>query len=325
MAAAAVAPLDPVSIPTGLGNREVIDVGTSVLNLQKIDNPQASLHQCASRYGAQTVRSIFEKLQLKDAVSKFEELNLSDNSIGDEGAEYLLKGLTSTTKDGKQVGENLKVLLLPRARMGAKGIKAIGGVIGASKSLENVILSSNICDSEGVEGEFCQGLAANKSVRSLCLAACRLGDRGACALADGPLQGHPKLEHISLTFNRLELSAARSLAGMLAVNQALRYLDISGNTIGTEGALALVEGVKKNKGRLQKLSVSQNEIKFAGAQAFCRLFMSPEGKSLNFLDLRHNLVPYKGMVDLRKELGKPLDGPEGWMLVFGDRQLLLNR
>jgi len=323
--AAVVAPLEPVSVPTALGNREVIDVGVSVLNLQKIDNPQASLHQCASRYGAQTIRSVFEKLELKDSVSKFEELNLSDNNIGDEGAEYLLKGLTSTTKDGKQVGENLKVLLLPRARMGTRGVKAIGSLIGASKSLENVILSSNICDAEGVEGEFCSGLAANKSIKSLCLAACRLGDRGACALADGPLRSHPQLEHISLTFNRLEFNAARSLAGMLAVNQALRYLDISGNTIGTEGALVLVEGLKKNKGRLQKLSVSQNEIKFVGAEAFCKLFMSPEGKSLNFLDLRHNLVPYKGMEDLRKALGKPLTGPEGWMLVFGDRQILLNR
>merc|ERR1719480_527993 len=97
MAAAATAPIDPISIPTGLGAREVLDVGVPVLNLQKIDNPQASLHQCASRYGAQAIRSIFEKLEQKDMTSNFVELNLSDNNIGDEGAEWLFKGLAGTT------------------------------------------------------------------------------------------------------------------------------------------------------------------------------------------------------------------------------------
>jgi len=325
MAAAATAPIEPISIPTDLGAREVLDVGVSVLNLQKIENPQTSLHQCASRYGAQAVRSVFEKLALKDKVSAFEELNLSDNNIGDEGAQWLLQGLTGTTASGEQVGKNLKVLLMPRARMGTAGMKAMGGIIGASNKLENVILSSNICDAEGVEGEFCAGLAKNKSVKSLCLAACRLGDQGVAHLAAGPLKSHPTLEHVSLQYNRLEAAAAKSLAQMLATNQALRCLDICGNSIGTEGALALVEGLKKNKSRLTRIAVAQNEIQLAGAKAFCQHFMSSAGSKIEYMDLRHNAVPYPGMVQLRKELGKPLDGPEGWMLLFNGRQLLLNR
>jgi Ran GTPase-activating protein (RanGAP) involved in mRNA processing and transport len=322
---AAVAPVEPISIPTDLGAREVFDVGVPVLNLQKVDNPQTSLHQCASRYGAQAVRSVFEKLALKDKVSAFEELNLSDNNIGDEGAKWLLNGLTSTTSTGEQVGKNLKVLLMPRARMGTAGMKAMGGVIGASNSLQNVILSSNICDAEGVEGEFCAGLSKNKSVKSLCLAACRLGDKGVAHLAAGPLKSHPALEHVSLAYNRLNAAAAKSLAQMLAVNTALRYLDICGNSIGAEGALALVDGLKKNKGNLTRIGVAQNEIQLAGAKAFCDFFMSPAGAVIEFMDLRHNAVSYPAMVQLRKELGRPMDGPEGWMLVFNGRQLLLNR
>merc|ERR1719188_886923 len=187
-------------------------------------------------------------------------------------------------------------------------MKSMGGVIGASKTLENVILSSNICDAEGVEGEFCAGLAENKSLKSLCLAACRLGDRGVAHLADGPLRSHPTLEHISLQYNRLEAASATSLAQMLAVNQSLRYLDICGNSIGKEGALALVDGLKKNKGRLTRIAVAQNEIQLAGAKAFCEHFMSPACKAVEFMDLRHNGVPYPGMVQLRRELGKPMDG-----------------
>lgn len=323
--AAAVAPIEPISIPTCLGAREVIDVGVKLLNLQKVENPQTSLHQCASVYGAQAIRSVFEKLEEKDKVSSFEELNLSDNNIGDEGAEWLLKGLTSKTTTGASVGKNLKTLLMPRARMGAKGMKAIGGVIGASTSLENVVLSSNMCDAEGMKGEFCAGLSKNKSVKSLCLAATRIGDEGVALLCEGPLRTHRTLEHISLTYNRLEVAAAKSLAAALAVNKALRFLDLSGNTLGPLGAEALVDGLKKNGGRVQQLSVAQNEIKFQGAKAFCDLFMSPAGKSLIYLDLRHNAVPYKSIVQLRESLGRPMSGPEGWMLVFGERQLLLNR
>jgi len=317
--------VEPISIPTALGDREILDVGVSKLNLQKIDNPQKSLHACASRYGSQTIRSIFEKMEQKDMVSKFEELTLADNNIGDDGCEWLLQGLTAKTTAGKTVGENLKVLNMPRARFGTPGMKSIGNLIGASNSLENVIVSSNICDAAGVQGEFCAGLTKNKSIKSLCLAACRLGDAGIASLAEGPLKSHPKLEHLSVQYNRLEAAAAKSLAGMLAVNQALRYLDISGNSIGAEGALALVDGIKKNKGRLQRLSVSQNEIQTEGVKAFTKLFMSPEGKALIFLDLRHNNLPYKDMVVIRQELGKPMEGPEGWMLLFGERQLMMNR
>jgi Ran GTPase-activating protein (RanGAP) involved in mRNA processing and transport len=323
--AATAAPLVPISIPTELGAREVLDVGVPTFSLQKIENPQASLHQCASRYGAQTIRSIFEKLEQKDVTASFQELNLADNNIGDEGAEWLMKGLTSTTTSGESVGKNLKVLLMPRTRMGAKGIQAMGELIGSSKSLENVILSGNDCDAEGVQGKFCEGLAANASVKSLCLAACRLGNEGAAALSEGPLKSHPCLGHISLSYNRLEAAAAKSFAAMLAVNKALRFLDISCNSIGPDGALALVEGLKKNGGRLQRLSVSQNEIQVKGVKAFCDLFMSPQGKNLEYLDLRHNMVKYKEIVQLRKDLGRPMDGPEGWMLLFGERQLLLNR
>jgi len=323
---AAVAPVEPISIATGLGAREVLDVGVASLNLQKIDNPQASLHQCAQRYGADGIRSIFENLiDKKDSVANFEEINLSDNNIGDEGAEYLLKGLTSKTSTGEVVGKNIKVLLAPRTRLGAKGMQAMGELIGASSSLENVILSGNICDAEGIEGPFCAGLTKNSSVKSLCLAACRMGDRGVASLSEGPLKAHRSLQHISLTYNRLEVAAARSLAAMLATNKTLRFLDLSGNTIGPGGAIALVDGLKKNKGNLKTLSVSQNEIKFAGAKAFCQHFMSAEGKALEYLDLRHNLVPYTGITQLRNDLGRPMDGPEGWMLLFGERQLLLNR
>lgn len=317
MAAAAV--VDPVSVPTSLGAREVLDLGSSELNLQKVENPQASIHQCSMRYGPQTIRSLFEKLAERSAVAGFETVNLSDNDIGDEGASYLQVGLSGNP--------NLKHLILPRAGLGTQGVKAVGKLLGESPVLENLVLSANICEAEGMEGEFCTGLGKNKSLKSLVLAACRIGDKGVEHLCKGPLREHPKLEHVCLTYNRLEAETAKTVNAMLAVNKTLQFLDLCGNSLGPEGAELLVEGLRANKGRLQKLGLAQNEIRLSGARALSKHFLSPEGASLDFLDLRHNRVTYRGMVELRDGiLGKPMEGPEGWMLLFdgNKRQLLLN-
>lgn len=317
MAAAAVA--DPVSVPTSLGAREVLDLASPTLNLQKLQNPQASIHQCATHYGPQAIRSLFEKLEQRGTPAGFEEVNLSDNEIGDEGAGFLQKGLSGN--------KCLKCLLLPRTGMGAEGFRLLGPLMASSPALEILILSGNPCDEKGMEGAFCDGLTKNKSLKSLVLAACRIGNQGVEHLCAGPLRAHPALEHVCLTYNRLETAAAKSLNQMLAVNQALRYLDLCGNSLGPEGAELLAEGLKGNKGRLTRLGLAQNGIRLQGARAMSKHFMAAGGASLEFLDLRHNIVGYRGVVELRDGvLGKPMEGPEGWMLLFdgGKRQLLLN-
>ena len=313
---AAVAPIFPISVPTGLGDREVLDCGYPVLNLQKLENPQSSLHRCRSRYGAQTIRSIFHHLEDRSKVSTFEEMNLSDNLIGDEGAEYLAAGL----KDNKA----LKVLLLPRTGITSAGMAHIGSLLGNSTSVQNVILSGNHIDAVGVQGDFGAGIAKNKSVKSLCLAACRLLDEGVISLCDS-IKMHPKLEHLSLTYNRLEVGAAKALAKMLATNQALRFLDVCGNSFGEEGAIELAKGLKDNKGRLTTFAISTCAIKAKGVQAMFDFFLSRDGNKMTYMDLRHNNVNYADIAKMREKMGRPMTGPEGWMVMFGERQLMLNR
>jgi len=313
----AVAVVDPVSVPTGIGTREIIDLGNPVLNLQKIENPQASLHACAQRYGSQALRSVFEKLAEREATASFEVIDLSDNNIGDEGIAHLAKGLAGNA--------SLKKLILPRARFGAGGFKALGDLLASTPNLNELVASSNICDAEGVTGEFCFGLSENGSLQSLVIAACRIGDAGAAVLCSGPLKDHPRLEHVSMSYNRLEAAVATSVNEMLAANKVLRYLDLCGNSLGPKGAEALVEGLKANGGNVKKLGLAQNGIRLQGAKVFSEHFMSPQGASLDYLDLRHNNVMYYGLCELRDGvLERPMDGPEGWMLLYGTRQLLIN-
>jgi Ran GTPase-activating protein (RanGAP) involved in mRNA processing and transport len=314
---AVVAPVMPVAVATSLGGREVLDAGVSTLNLQKLENPQASLHQCATKYGPDTLRSMFKKIQEKDIEPTFEEINLSDNLIGDEGAQWLKLGLSGNT--------SLKTLLLPRTGMTATGVKDIGTLMGELPNVETVVLSSSTVDSDGLTGEFCEGLSKNKSLKSLYLAVCRLGDKGIASLCAGPLKNHPTLEHISLNYNRLEVGAAKNLATMLGTNQKLRFLDLCGNSMGPEGAKVICQGLKANKGALQKLGFAQNAIKYEGGKALIEFFLS--GKSLEFLDLRHNRIGFRDMMKLRELLEKDMDSKsDGWLYLFENctRQLFVS-
>jgi Ran GTPase-activating protein (RanGAP) involved in mRNA processing and transport len=314
---AAVAPVIPVSVATSLGGREPVDVGVPTLNWQKLENPQASLQQCGVKYGSVALRSMFKKIQEKDIEPTFEEINLSDNSIGDEGAKWLQLGLSGNP--------SLKTLLLPRTSMTAVGVKAIGTLIGESPNIETAVLSSATVDEDGLKGEFCDGLAKNKSLKSLYLAVCRLGDKGIVPLCEGPLKNHPTLVHISLNYNRIELAGAKTLAAMLGTNKTLQYLDVCGNTLGPEGSKVMCEGLKANKGVLKKLGMAQNAIKFEGAKALIEAFMSH--KNLDFLDLRHNRVGYREMMKLKELVEKDMDAKsDGWMYLFDNctRQLFVS-
>merc|ERR1712048_277412 len=186
-------------------------------------------------------------------------------------------------------------------------------------------------------GEFCDGLTKNKNLKSLYLGVCRLGDEGVRPLCQGPMKVHPALEHLSLTYNRLEAPSVAYLNEMLAANTALKYLDLSGNSLGPDGAEALVKGLKANKGNLEKLSLAQNQIRHSGCKVMTEFFMSTEGKNIEFCDLRHNLITYQLMVELRNEIGRPLPGDnekedeEGWLILFDGpkgnkayRQIYLN-
>jgi len=315
---AAVAPLIPCHIPTDRGARELVDLGAPVINFQRLENPQTSLHQCGTMWGTQVVRSIFEKLKERDLKPAFTQLNLSDNKIGDEGARFLAEGLKGSS--------TIKQLLLPRTDMKPGAFKHLGALLAENSSIEEAVLSGNTADPIGMQDGFAAGLAKNKTLRSLYLSACRIQDAGCEELCKDALKVHPKLEHCSLLYNRLQAPSVKFINDVLAVNKALRYLDLSGNSLGPEGAQALVTGLKKNKGKLLKLGMAQNEINLSGCRALSKFFLSPEGKHMEFMDLRHNLVTYMGMVELRGEIGRPLDenSEEGWLLLFGTRQLFLN-
>lgn len=311
-------PVMPVSVPTSAGTREGLDIGYPVLNLQKLENPQVSIHACKQKYGSDAVRNIFTKLGERGAPAVFEEINLSDVALGDDGAQFLSDGLSGNT--------SLKTLLMPRAEVRSTGFQAIGQLLGTLPNLEILVLSGNLGDPAS-GGEIDLGLSKNKSLKSICLAACRLQNTGVKKLCDGSLRQHPRLEHISLNYNRLEDEVCASVAQMLAVNSTLEYLELCGNSIGVDGARELLKGLAANAGFLKRLGLAQNNLRLPGSKLMCQYFVSSAGKHLQYLDLRHNITTFQGHLELRKMMNMPYEDDEtnkGWMMNFGERQLMLN-
>lgn len=308
-------------LPTSGGVRKSIDIGANLLDLQSgghIEAPNATLNEVGNRNGPQLLSSIFQNQELRGLKCNFEEINLSDNYIGDEGAAHLLNGL------GKATACSVKKLFCQRAKISAAGFGSLGKLLAQNDSIEEMVLDGNPCGKAGLDGDFSAGLARNKTLRSLRLGKCRLGNEGVAALCAEPLKVHPRLEHLELMYNRIDVNGAKLFSSVFAAGTALRYLDLSYNALGPDGAVALAEGLKAGKGQLEKLSVACNMIKFEGTKALALYFNSPQGRNMEYLDLRFNILGHRGFQQMRQLLGRSMQEEECWLLMFGTRQLFMN-
>ncbi|CAJ1345988.1 unnamed protein product [Effrenium voratum] len=193
----------------------------------------------------------------------------------------------------REVQEAFHVSLWTTTTAEKKGRAQANRVTFFSCAKEMLVLSSNLADPAGVEKSFSTGLSKNKSLKSLCLAACRLQDAGVGSLCKGPLTVHPtqpgQLEHVSFNYNRLNDAVISSVVQMLSTNTKLQYLELCGNSLTPAAAEELLKGLKANKG-LRKpgpwsereggewtLGLAQNSLKAKGTEALCAL-AHPRGR-----------------------------------------------
>lgn len=212
----------------------------------------------------------------------FDELDLTDRAVGDEDAKHLCAQIWETSSVTK-----LKRLVLQRSGIGLEAVQELGrllggGMNGEASPLESLVLSGNDLGPGGITGSFLDGIKHSQNLRSLDLSCCSLLDDGIILLCEvlalrlPVVREVPRLEELSLGCNRLGPAGARTLSACLAKNLKLRALDLKANTLGVEGANILAEGLSANKGRLQKLDISQNEIKHKGAKVLANSFLQKE-------------------------------------------------
>ena len=172
-----------------------------------------------------------------------QQLNLSVNHIGTEGAKTLAKALEKNL--------NLLQLSLSTNQIDAKGALALAGVLGKNPNLQQLDLSNNQIGAEGAK-TLARALEKSINLLQLNLSSNHIGNEGANALA-GALEKNLNLQQLNLRKNQIGAEGANALAGALEKNLNLRQLDLLDNQIGNEGALALVKALEKNP-NLQQLN-----------------------------------------------------------------------
>ncbi|ELK01078.1 hypothetical protein PAL_GLEAN10020677 [Pteropus alecto] len=227
---------------------------TTVITLELADN-------CIMDEG---VLSLVEMLQENYYL---QEMNISDNALGLEGARIIsefLKRNTSSLVNLQLSGNNFK----------DEAAELFSQALSANYRIKAVDLSHNQFSDKG--GEYLgQMLALNVGLLSLNLSWNHFCTRGAVALCSG-LRTNVTLKTLDLSMNGFGNEGAAALGDVLRLNSFLAHLDVSSNNIGSEGiskiskglelflnpinmdgAVLLILSIKKNpKSKMENLDIS---------------------------------------------------------------------
>jgi hypothetical protein len=144
-----------------------------------------------------------------------EELCLSGNTIGNDGAVALADSLVANT--------SLRVLYCPCTALGAQ---SFGRMLCINTTLIELSLSDYTIGDVGAVA-LAHGLMENTSLKLLCLVHSHIGNRGAIALGDA-LKSNASLESLNLAGNiQMELQGFEALLNGLARNTCLLRLNLA--------------------------------------------------------------------------------------------------
>ncbi|CAE7324756.1 NOD2 [Symbiodinium necroappetens] len=219
---------------------------------------------------------------LREFVSKglLTDIDLSgttpEEEIGDVGVANL-----TTVLLGK--AQHIQGLSLRRVGLGAAGFREARTVAGIC-GVRSQAAGDNTAGVDGLRGNFCEALDDARCLKVLELRGCGLRDQGLEPLCDvlerfdEALRPVVSVQQLSLSTNHLTAAAARRMARMLATNLKLEELDISDNELREEGGEHLAGGLNANKGRLQRLNISHNLLRVAGARPLLERFMTTDSR-----------------------------------------------
>jgi hypothetical protein len=157
-------------------------------------------------------------------------------------------------------------------------------------------MEKNMLTDQVVEEMVNVVLTKDTRLETLCLRWNKIGNRGACALAE--LVNHPTLTTLNLKTNCVGKVGAEALARMVARDGALEVLNLRAQVprLPDSVAFSFAEALKTN-GTLRRLKLRRNKITCDGAEALCEVLQSgPCSRSLEELDLQENHLKTRGGV-----------------------------
>eukprot|EP00831_Metopus_contortus_P026246 TRINITY_DN22385_c0_g1_i2.p1 TRINITY_DN22385_c0_g1~~TRINITY_DN22385_c0_g1_i2.p1 ORF type:complete len:416 (-),score=70.72 TRINITY_DN22385_c0_g1_i2:133-1380(-) len=196
-------------------------------------------------------------------LSQLENLDLSNNDLGMEGAKALSEGLITMKP------YNLKMLFLGNNNLGVNGMKWLADALVQANELRELFLENNRIGMKGAK-YLASILDKLQKLEVLNLAGNGIGAIGAKALVE-PLGAAPKLEILSLQSNEIATEGAKHVAEALEKSRSLSAIFLQQNRIGVEAAKKLAEVLEHSQ--LRWLNMADNYI--------CLLYTSPSPRDLS--------------------------------------------
>ncbi|KAL1789859.1 leucine-rich repeat-containing protein 74A [Sigmodon hispidus] len=184
-----------------------------------------------------------------------QELNMSDNDLGLEGARIIsdfLQENNSSLWKLKLSGNNFK----------EEAAALLCQALSSNYRIRSLNLSHNQFSDVGGE-HLGQMLALNVGLQSLNLSWNHFHTRAAVALCNG-LRTNVTLKKLDVSMNGFGNEGAQVLGDVLRLNSCLVYIDVSGNGITNDGASRISRGLEINES-LQVLKLFLNPMNMEGA------------------------------------------------------------
>ena len=226
------------------------------------------------------VKPIFE-------VKALQRLDLSNNTLSDDGA--------VTISDGLKSNNTLLELNLSYNNITNKGTKNITESIQVNTTLKNLNLSHNVLSDDGatVISGF---LKCNNSLLELNISHNGITSKGTKNITES-IQVNTTLKNLNLSHNVLSDDGATVISSFLKCNNSLLKLNISHNGITDKGTKEIAEAIEINS-TLQNIDISRNHISVEGLVYFMEAVKN--NCTLQEIDITHNNVTRSGFTSIKQ-------------------------
>ncbi|KAJ7557896.1 hypothetical protein O6H91_04G014300 [Diphasiastrum complanatum] len=237
--------------------------------------------------------------QLLPSGKNLRTLHFHNNMSGDGGS-LALSTLVSST-------ERLEDFRFSSSRVGKKGAIALAEALKGGKSLKRIDVRDNMF---GPEGGIALGnaLTQHRWLTDVYLSDLALEDKGAIPVLQALRTAAPSLRILDLGGNEITEKAASYIANCIEKKTFLEKLGLSENELKDGGVVIVSKSLIKGHDSLRELDFSSNDLGRLGALAAAQAVSNKPSFKLLLLDGNH--ISEQGVDALRVELLKGRNGVE---------------
>ncbi|XP_076803162.1 NACHT, LRR and PYD domains-containing protein 14-like isoform X2 [Clavelina lepadiformis] len=281
-------PIDEINLSWNkFGDDGALSLSKCLHNIRRLD-----VHSC--NIGDVGVKSLSEAIE--HLPQPIDEINLSENEFGDDGALSLLKCL-----------HNIRRLNLWNCNIGDVEVKSLSEVI---EHLPQPIDEINLCGNKfGDDGALSLSKCLH-NIRRLDVGCCDIGDVGVKSLSEAIEHLPQPIDEINLSRNKFGDDGALSLSKCL---HNIRRLDVHSCNIGDVGVKSLSEAIEHLPQPIDEINLSGNMFGDDGALSLSKCLHNI--RRLHVWDCNIGDVGVKSLSEAIKHLPQPKPEVEGVDLV----------